>query len=64
MKSSGEKRVAAIIYFRSESNLEDVQKVITKLSKQLDNNDSGPQINSAIVREYDPEWGHPVWYVP
>jgi len=56
-------RVAAIIYFEDNTTAQEV-KVLLEDVKAKQEEGTGPHIEHAIVNSYDPEYGHPVWYIP
>jgi len=56
---AGGGKCAAILYFDDEVSLEAAKLFLTKL---LD--DKASDIESAVVGEYNANWGSPVWYIP
>ena len=56
MKSDN-KQVASLIYFKDGVEKERVEKWIKKLMEQ-------GHVSSHVTREYNPEHGDPVWYIP
>lgn len=50
------KRVASLIYFADEVDCERVERWIAKLKEQN-------HVVGSVTREYDPEYGEPVWYI-
>ena len=47
-----------VLLFRDGTSPEDAQKIVNKLAEQ------GDIENCPRVRQFDPEWGQPVWYIP
>lgn len=50
-------KVAALIFFKEGVDIERVQAWIAKLEE-------AGHTEGATVREYNPEIGEPVWYIP
>ena len=52
-------RVGAVIEFSEGTTKEAIEDVLICLGQC-----GLLKFDSAIVREFNPEWGHPVWYIP
>ncbi len=51
---------AALVYFRDDVSTEQAEKALRNIADVL-NTDGDP---GDLVREYDTEFGHPVFYIP
>lgn len=51
------KAIASLIYWNSEVEKERIERWIAKLKEN-------GFVDSSTTREYTPEWGSPVWYIP
>lgn len=56
------KNVASLIYFPEGITKEEAEEYIRRLNKALEK-ELGTGVG-AITKEYDPDWGSPVWYIP
>jgi hypothetical protein len=56
--------VAALVYFEPGTTAEDVKQLLEILKQRIEEKGKGPFIDHAIVNEYDPQYGSPVWYIP
>jgi len=63
-------KVAALVYFEEGTTLAGAKKALGFLKDALERDIVIPhpekpcQLDHAIVNEYDPEMGGPVWYIP
>ena len=61
-------KVAALVYFEEGTTTAKAQQALTKLKDQLDMHEmkgcEETAIDYAVVNEYDPAKGGPVWYCP
>jgi hypothetical protein len=51
------KQVASLIYWKNAEEMERILRWIKNLEEK-------GHVRSAITREYNEDWGHPVWYIP
>jgi hypothetical protein len=62
--------VAALVYFEDGTTVSQAKAVLRDLKDTLDNHQhpldecDGAAIDHAIINEYDPQYGGPVWYIP
>ena len=60
-------RVAALVYFEDGTTAARAKTLLSDLKDQLDDHPEpydGAAIEYAVVNEYDPAIGAPVWYIP
>jgi hypothetical protein len=58
---------AALIHFADHVSLEEARAALESIGAVLETPFSYPPEDLTAgdyVREYDPEWGGPVWYIP
>ena len=52
---------AAMIYFKDDVSKERAAKALRAIADVLETGDDDP---GCSVREYDGDYGHPIWYIP
>ncbi len=63
-------KVAALVYFEEGTTVKQAETIIRETQLQLGevvfplDSCTGARIDRAVVREYHPDHGEPVWYIP
>lgn len=53
------KQIGAVVTFREGMSMDRVEKIIMAIHREFGNDLTVEQVN-----DFNPEWGHPVFYVP
>ena len=58
------KRRGAVLVFKKGTSQKQAAAVLQRIAKALDLGYYVKQEPADLVREFDDEWGGPVWYIP